>query len=415
MRTATASLAVLFLAAFAHAGTWTVDDSGGADFLDLQDAIDTVLPGDILVVQPGFYDGFTLTKRLTIVGDPGTAASPKAKPEIQDKSYVLAPPNATLAGLSFEALELHDVSGALILDDVLVRGFWYSCDTFLIEGCASVLLSRVISDGHDEFGVDPLACETPGLEVVASHVVASDCRFTAGESPDEFLFGFPGVPGADIGANSLVVLARTTVTGGDGGDALDFGGTGGAGGEAVHLGSESATCIVRGNTVSELQGGAGGSGAFQGPPATYAVSGDGHLVISGVTWDPPALAPSLTKTFPNPAQPFAWIDGKDHPGATKRLNLYGPPGGTVLLWASVGTGYTTIAPVDGSVFLNPSSLLFNLQLTLISQVSPWSWSVVLPSSFAGLDGLVVTLQGFGQGLGAGGDWLALNPMQIIIR
>ncbi len=63
-------LALTLLAPLSAAGVGTVDDDQPADFPDIQSAIDQVSGGDVLLIQPGIYSAFTLTKRLSLVGPP---------------------------------------------------------------------------------------------------------------------------------------------------------------------------------------------------------------------------------------------------------------------------------------------------------------------------------------------------------
>jgi len=54
--------------------TWTVDDNGSADFIHIQDAVDSAQPGDVILVLAGAYAGFTVDgKPLTIA--PATAGA----------------------------------------------------------------------------------------------------------------------------------------------------------------------------------------------------------------------------------------------------------------------------------------------------------------------------------------------------
>jgi hypothetical protein len=54
--------------------TWTVDDSGGADFVQIQDAIDAAADGDVILVEPGDYASFAIVdKGLVLTGTTPTA------------------------------------------------------------------------------------------------------------------------------------------------------------------------------------------------------------------------------------------------------------------------------------------------------------------------------------------------------
>ena len=62
------TVAATTLCVLARANTYTVDAYGGGDFTDLISAIAVASPGDVLLVMNGGYAGFTLSKRLVIVG-----------------------------------------------------------------------------------------------------------------------------------------------------------------------------------------------------------------------------------------------------------------------------------------------------------------------------------------------------------
>lgn len=60
---------ILFVAAIAMAGLHTVSSDGLADFSNVQDAINAASASDTILVYPGgVYAGFTVDKRLTIMG-----------------------------------------------------------------------------------------------------------------------------------------------------------------------------------------------------------------------------------------------------------------------------------------------------------------------------------------------------------
>ena len=62
---------VLFgvLAGLVDTKTWYVDDSGGADFTKIQDAVNAASAGDTIIVKSGtYYEHVNITKRLNLVG-----------------------------------------------------------------------------------------------------------------------------------------------------------------------------------------------------------------------------------------------------------------------------------------------------------------------------------------------------------
>ena len=64
----------LVLALVAPAAQWTVDTAVPADFDEIADAIASplVADGDTLLVQPGDYASFTLTRDLRLIAPAGT-------------------------------------------------------------------------------------------------------------------------------------------------------------------------------------------------------------------------------------------------------------------------------------------------------------------------------------------------------
>lgn len=67
-RVITAIITVLCLAGVAAATIRRVSQNGVLDYATLQAAHDAAIAGDTVLVNPGRYGGFTLTKRLHIVG-----------------------------------------------------------------------------------------------------------------------------------------------------------------------------------------------------------------------------------------------------------------------------------------------------------------------------------------------------------
>lgn len=73
------TMLLLLLAGGADAATLTVNESGGADYKIIQDAIDNAIAGDTILVYSGtYYENVNVTKKLILRGiDNG-----KGKPEV---------------------------------------------------------------------------------------------------------------------------------------------------------------------------------------------------------------------------------------------------------------------------------------------------------------------------------------------
>ena len=405
--------ACLLLAPSAGAATWVVDAAGGGHFTSIQEGIDIAAPGDVLLVKPGFYLAFTLEKDLSILGP---ASGPL--PYVSGQSHLLMD-NAEIAGLRFSTFKLVGATGVVLLDEIQVDGFiagFDACGGSRIEDCAQVHVARSSIHGKDgdEY------CESRALGVVDSTVTLTDCLLVGGTGWGDDFFGYPGIEGLDIAGESLVVLARTSVHGGNGGSPqIPFGGQGGWGAEAirVNFGEQDgpAVCIVRGTGTTVLQGGSAGQG-IGGLDAWVAVSGWGQLVLSGVVYDPEVLGAGLDVVVPDPPQPFIHLVGDDTPGSFKRLNMYGPDGAPLLLFASLNTAQLSLpGPVDGTIWLDLSTPLLILPFELLGQETAVNLTFTLPASLTGLEGLRLTFQGFAAGQGASGNHLATNPVHLLIR
>jgi len=61
----------------ASAKTWYVDDSGGADFTKIRDAVSAAGDGDTIIVRDGwYYETIVVNKSLTIRSENGSKKNP---------------------------------------------------------------------------------------------------------------------------------------------------------------------------------------------------------------------------------------------------------------------------------------------------------------------------------------------------
>jgi hypothetical protein len=216
-----------------------------------------------------------------------------------------------------------------------------------------------------------------------------------------------------------VLLAQTSVYGGNGGTPqIAFGGQGGNGAEAIRVSwaeEGPAVCVVRGTSSTVLQGGHEGQG-IGALPAWATATGYGTLVLSGVSYFPQSFSVLLDVQMPQPAQPFINLVGNDGPEAFKRLNLYGPEGTPLLLFASLNPAQLALpTPVDGTIWVDLSTPLLILPFVLAGQETAVNLTFTLPASLTGFEGLGVTFQGFAAGMGATGNHLATNPAHLLVR
>ena len=100
---------VVWLASNASASVLVVDPSGaGGAFTSLQAALDAAAPNDVIRVKGGTYVEITITKPVTIVGDPMPTIRPPKWNEYTGTTLT-CPPAITLAGPGTGTVTLVDV------------------------------------------------------------------------------------------------------------------------------------------------------------------------------------------------------------------------------------------------------------------------------------------------------------------
>jgi hypothetical protein len=389
--------------------TWTVDDSGGGDFRQITEALASplVLAGDTLVVRAGSYAGFTLDRELTLVAPAGE------QPQVGGTTRIESRDGATISGFSLVRLEAEGVSGKLLLHEVRVHdGFGLPCVAARVTDCADVHFDRCTLIGKD----GDVICESTALRVESSFVTLTGCSLKGGDGWGDTFEGYNGRNGLEIVGTGDVLLARTDVTGGDGGTpTVVFDGFGGHGVPAISVFSPGSRAIIRGDGTSPLVGGKGGFGGFPGEDAFTAVSGGGTLVVSGVPADPPAYSLALDLTEPDPPQPFVFMVGSGAPVSTQRLSTVGPPGAPLWLVGSLLPAHLPLpGVVDGPLLLDPTVAFLIVPLVTLGRDVAVNLTFVIPA-VDGLEGVRAVFQGFAPGQGAGGSWLATNPADIVVR
>lgn len=251
--------------------TWIVDASGGpgTNFTQLQPAINAASPGDLILVRPGSYGNFDLSKALTILGEQDVRVSTGLIHDVQNMTI--------LAELEFQALTVRDCAGTVVLDRLLGRHAKYlKSPTLVAENSDDVRLIDLDQAGSSSGGY----AREPAITVRASRmeITSSYLRGVHGKDIIKAGYAGDGAPAVIVEQAGYVHLSRCTVRGGSGGRSFDLlFSLGGEGASAVEITDGDALITGRGSDL--LKGGRGGSILL------YGYAGDGgdgiHVSSSG--------------------------------------------------------------------------------------------------------------------------------------
>jgi hypothetical protein len=181
----TALLAALACATPAVAQvTWTVDDSGGADFVQIQDAIDAAADGDVILVEPGDYASFAIVDKGLVL----TGTTPTAMVRVSSHSEVR----------DLAAGKLVELTGFRFGEPALIGG----AAALVVQDCTgSVRASSCVMTGWD-----PVAnhCPPQGTYTYPCAYYYSGCTDTS------------AMPGAEVRNSVDTVFFQCTLRGGRG-------------------------------------------------------------------------------------------------------------------------------------------------------------------------------------------------------
>ena len=413
----------LTLAAPAVASTFVVDDDGGpgVDFTDLPAAVAASSHGDVILVHPGSYSDFVLSKGVTILGTaPGVVVAPGSR-----VSSLPAPRRAVLARMELRDLRIVGCAGTVVLDEVELPHPAQSPlqQLLLVQGSPDVRVfgSTVdVSPGGDSGEV--------GARVALSRLelVQSTVRGDAGLDVDCGTGG-PGGDGLALSDGARAHVVATDVLGGEGGAntypcvAICNQGAGDGGAGLVASGA-GTTVILAGPFDRHVQGGFEGNG---GECPCDGEAGDGLVVGSGAAafYSGVSILPGGnfcggsfaqairllggTATPVSPPDPYLTRTNVPAPGAPVRFTVYGQPGDAVTL--KLGR-FPVVQPLPGVAIERLTTEERSMNLGTIGAAGNVTLQLVVPASLP--QGFTFHAQAVVQ---RGSEELRTNSVPVVLR
>jgi hypothetical protein len=383
------------------ATTWTVDDDGPAQFTTVDAAQAAAQFGDVILVAPGLYPAFHLTKSIQVLGP---ASGPQ--PQFSGTSTVAGCTLFTLAGLSLQVLQVSDVSGVGVIDDCSLAAN-NNAAVLKITNCERLNVSRCsITGTQTGYGGSEAAVEATDSwlqwtdnAVVGGHAYNGNAAW--------------GQSGIALHQCLAWITSSSAVGGGGGGGGL-CGSCSGNGGDALSL--EWSIVRVRGSSQDVFQGGGAPFGSGSDGAGIRALPGS-TLAWSGITASSVSAHIGAVVVHPVSASPAMTIAGSDGGGEHRRVLLRGPQGAPAVLAMAASSGFSGLSGFEGVLWLSPNWLLATFGLTLQGQEQPTMKSFLLPP-LAGLEGVTVWFQAVYPTLPgefATGSLLLGNAASIVLR
>lgn len=375
--------------------TWTVDADGGADFLQLTDAVAAAADGDrILVGQTSvaIYDAVLTGKSLEILGEPGPV-----RPWVRSITIDGAQ-QFRVAGLRCDFVRAKGTRGDVAIVDSELIGS-PTGESLQVVDCAAVVVQScevtgVTDDGFTSFAEEAVRVEDSYLEIVDSELLGGDGYMPicigCGETD--------GAVGLEALGSARVVLSRTSIFGGQGGSIL--------GGPAL------ADSVVARNTAWVR---ARGTSADYIPAVhTYNAALFEHTGI-----DPPttttAQASSAITPIPEELFIVARPGGVPAPGQREVLvDVHGPSGVVVPIFPTLAVddplSLRQLGLGPSILWLSPAQLGFGgpSGAFLAGVDAPVQLSFTIPAA----PGVEIWFQGYER---VGGSARLSNPTGVVLR
>ena len=381
----------------ALAGVIVVDPGGSGDATDLPQAIAAASEGDVLLVKPGLYSGFTIDGlSVHLVADGGIvkvlgsvviqnlAASQRVTFDEIDVApatvdHYVFPPALRIANCAGSVrLERCDVTAPSAYVDTCEGFGWWSpaSDAVEVTNCSQIVIATGLLSGGEGVGSSDYWCLDKGsdggrgLAIENGHVALHDVIARGGDGMYDG-YGGVGGNGVHVVGHSDLLASGLFAYGGDGGDSYDFIGV-------APIGNGGDGLYAEAGTVVRLLGG-GFAGGMPGSTCCWTNFPGQPLNVAG-TLMPYSGSPHRLLTS-SPARE----------GSVLVLSVTGQPGD--LVWMGLGFGPTMLhlPALNGALYLDPGTLLgpFPLATLAGSQVNV---PLAIPELGPGIDVALVDVQ-----------------------
>ncbi len=380
-------------------------------YATIQAAVDAAVDGDVLLVEPGTYTGFTIDdKALSVIALPGPAVNVNSACQVInlafDRTVLLAGLKVTGQNSSYgtvPALELTSDAGHVRLQGCTFKGGLNTSDYGSLPGGHGVLATnnlRIVmtqctlqgGGGGQPSGYPPKP-GGDGLQSSSSGIALFDCTLKGGKGSEEtYPSGGTGGNGFRIDGYGMFV-SGCTISGGNGGGGDYIGcATGGDGGHGLLINGALAQVLD-----TTTQGGGGGNFGFCGP------GGPGQAIFNngGTLVQIPGTARKLTGP----------TETSDNSGA--QFVFTGQPGDRVWLLHSSQPGFIFIPALHAAVAV---PVPFKVNVTSAGTIGA-SGSLIALLSIGNLVGRQSGWIWFLQGLCIQPDGQAYltSPLQLLVH
>lgn len=268
------ALALFLASPAALATTWTVDDSGGADFTTISAAIAAAVDGDVIVVRPGSYSAFDVVgKSLVVRAESGGSVEIFGLSRVRS---LASTQSVELASLSFsgpadpvsESFSAELNAGTVTIWNCLFKGsngistvgYASGRTAALFTDTARAIVLGSTFDGGLAHSGNAAGWGGHGLRVQNGNLLILDSLVRGGHGGTNTFFETDGGHGghALVADAAGVRAARTSFFGGNGGHAGASGFPGGCysagrGGDCIHFLS-TGTSTFAANGVAYIPG-----------------------------------------------------------------------------------------------------------------------------------------------------------------